>query len=125
MGLPQPLEKLPIGAEFHKKVEVVLVFEVSVEGSDEPMFQEELDAQLPRNLAHVFLLPDLALGHHLHAAEEASGAVDYHHYLAELPLAHASADREVCLGKLAREGFRLHGSYGLCELCYDLRLGSY
>jgi hypothetical protein len=66
--LPEQLQQLSASAVLNEQVYVLLVLEVAVERSHVSMVEEELNAQLSCDLIHVLLLPDLLLGHHLHAA---------------------------------------------------------
>jgi hypothetical protein len=95
VAFPQHAEQLPPRAVLDQQVDVLLVAEVPVEGSDVAVRQEEVDAQLAGDLILVFLLFYLLLRHYLQTTEEACLFVLYQHYLAVLALPQLFADCEV------------------------------
>lgn len=95
VAFPHLLQKLPISAELDQQINVILILEVAIKRRNVPMIEVKLYAELPCDLVHILLLPDLLLGHDFHGAKEASLLVNHHHHLPELPFAHLLADYEV------------------------------
>lgn len=102
MSLSQKLQKLTSSAIFYQKIDVFLVLEVPIQRGDVTMIEIELNAQLSRDLVHIFLLSNLLLRHHFHSAQKTCFFVYDKHNFSKLTLTHFLTYRKITFFELFR-----------------------